>query len=270
MLKRPYLIALGLIMVLLLIIWTLPPKAMAGLKLAIGNLFVPLQGVQGTGHEVSNKAGDALTPKSDLLKDLDQLRKENQQLKVRELQAKEMERENARLRQAVGWTQQKKWELKLGRVILREPSNWWRTVRIDLGSREGIAADMPVLTVQGLVGKVSAVAFTHSQVVLLGDSHCKVSGLIQSDARDRVSGIVGPSGTLDSTLVALSLLPPNANVKPGQAVVTSGSGGIFPPGIPVGTIVDSHSADYGLSTEARVKLAANLNALEEVWVIVKQ
>ena len=153
MLKRPYLIALGLILVLLLIIWTLPPKAMAGLKLAIGNLFVPLQGVSSTGREVSNKAGDALTPKSELLKELDNLRKENQQLKLRELQTKEMERENARLRQSVGWMQQKKWDVKLGRVILREPLNWWRTVQIDLGSREGIAPDMPVLTVQGLVGK---------------------------------------------------------------------------------------------------------------------
>jgi rod shape-determining protein MreC len=270
MLKRPYLIALGVILLLLLIIWTLPPKAMAGLKLTIGNLFVPLEGVSSASRGASSAAGDALTPKSELLKELERVRNENQQLKVRELQAKEMERENARLRQSVGWTQQKKWELKLGRVTLRDPANWWRTVQIDLGSRDGITPDMPVLTAQGLVGKISAVSFTHSQVVLLGDSHCKVSGLVQSDARDRLSGIIGPSGTLDSTLVALSLLPPNANVKPGQTVVTSGSGGVFPPGIPVGTVVDSHSADYGLSTEARVKLAVNLNALEEVWVIVKQ
>jgi rod shape-determining protein MreC len=270
MLKRPYLIALGLITVLLLIIWTLPPKTMAGFKSAIGSLFVPLQGVSSTGHDAADRTTDALTPKSELLKELDRLRKENQQLKLQEVQARQFEQENARLRQAVGWQQQKKWELKLGRVILRDPANWWRTVQIDLGSREGIAPDMPVLTVQGLIGKVSVVSFTHSQVVLLGDSHCKVSGLIQGDARDRLTGIIGPSGTLDSTLVALSLLPPNANVKPGQAVVTSGVGGIFPPGISVGTIVDSHAADYGLSTEARVKLAANLNALEEVWVIVKQ
>src|SRR6476646_3094578 len=216
MLKRPYLIALGLIMVLLLIIWTLPPKTMAGLKSSIGSLFVPLQGVSSAGHDVADRAGDALTTKSELLKELERLRKENQQLKVQEVQSKQLEQENARLRQAVGWQQQKKWDLKLGRVILRDPANWWRTVQIDLGSREGIAPDMPVLTVQGLVGKVSSVGFTHSQVVLLGDSHCKVSGLVQSDARDRVSGIIGPSGTLDSTLVALSLLPPNANVKSGQ------------------------------------------------------
>ena len=77
MLKRPYLIALGLIVLLLLIVWTLPPKTMAGLKLAIGNVFMPLEGVSSTGHDLSNRAGDALTPKSGLLKELDQLRKEN-------------------------------------------------------------------------------------------------------------------------------------------------------------------------------------------------
>jgi rod shape-determining protein MreC len=205
-----------------------------------------------------------------LVKEIEQLRQENQQLKLEGVQRKEIEAENARLRQAVGWRQQRKWEMKLGRVIMHEPSNWWRSVQIDLGSRDGIVPEMPVLTVQGLVGKIWGVSLTRSQVVLLGDSHCKVSGLVQSDARDRVTGMVGPSSTFDSTLVALSLLPPNANVKSGQGVVTSGSGGIFPPGIPVGTIVDAHPADYGLSTEARVKLAANLNALEEVWVIVKQ
>jgi rod shape-determining protein MreC len=270
MLKRPHLVALGLIGLVLLIIWTLPPKAMTGLKSAIGSLFVPMRGVSSTVQDASNRAGDALTPKAQLLKELDHLRRENQQLKLQDTQNKEVERENARLRQAVGWKQQKKWEMKLARVILREPANWWRTVQIDLGSREGIAPDMPVLTLQGLVGKIASVSLTSSQVVLLGDSHCKVSGLIQSEARDRLTGMIGPSGTLDTSLVSLSLLPPNANVKSGQAVVTSGSGGIFPPGIPVGTIVDSHAADYGLSTEARVKLAANLNALEEVWVIVKQ
>src|SRR6266568_2184578 len=182
MLKRPYLIALGLIVLLLLIIWTLPPKAMAGLKLAIGNLFIPLEGVSSTTHAVSNRTGDALTPKSELLKELDQLRKENQQLKLGDIQNKEIERENARLRQSIGWKQQKKWEMKFGRIILHEPANWWRAVQIDLGSRDGIAPEMPVLTTQGLVGKISAVSITHSQVVLLGDSHCKVSGLVQNES----------------------------------------------------------------------------------------
>jgi rod shape-determining protein MreC len=72
---------------------------------------------------------------------------------------------------------------------------------------------------------------------------------------------------LDSSLVNLGFLSRNAALAPGQKVVTSGLGGIFPAGIPIGTIVDFRSVEFGLYTEARVKLAANLSALEEVWVL---
>ena len=72
---------------------------------------------------------------------------------------------------------------------------------------------------------------------------------------------------METELVELGYLSRNANLKPGQNVVTSGEGGIFPKGIPIGKIVDVQPVDYGSRTEARVKLAANLNALEEVWVM---
>lgn len=270
MLKRPQMIALGLVLLLLLIFWTLPAKTMAGLKLAIGSVFVPLIGVSSTGQQLAARAGDGLTPRSELLKQLEQLRRENQELKLDEIRNQEVERENARLRESIGWKQQKKWTMKLGRVVLREPSNWWRTIHIDLGSRDGLTNDMPVLTIQGLVGRIASVSLTRSQVILLGDANCKVAALVQNESRERVTGIVGSYGLLDTTLVALDYLPPNANVKSGQNVVTAGNGGVFPPGITIGAIVDAHPADYGLSTEARVKLAANLNALEEVWVLLKQ
>jgi cell shape-determining protein MreC len=64
------------------------------------------------------------------------------------------------------------------------------------------------------------------------------------------------------------LLSGASGVAPGQNVVTWGEGGVFPADIPIGTIVDKRTKDYGLSTEARVKLAANLSALEEVWVMM--
>jgi rod shape-determining protein MreC len=65
----------------------------------------------------------------------------------------------------------------------------------------------------------------------------------------------------------MGYLSGSANLKPGQLVRTSGNGGIFPPNIPIGTVVDSQPVEYGLATLAHVKLAANLNALEEVWVL---
>ena len=80
-------------------------------------------------------------------------------------------------------------------------------------------------------------------------------------------GIISAGGPLDNSLVDLTYLSGNASLKPGQNVVTSGLGGIFPKGIPIGQIVDSRPVEFGLYTEARVKLSANLGALEQVWVL---
>jgi len=139
---------------------------------------------------------------------------------------------------------------------LRDPSNWWRTVQIDRGSLDGIRVNLPVLTTDGLVGRISAVGPTQSQVVLLGDPNCKVAALVENETRDQ--GVVGVSGPFDGSLLELSYLSRNAIVKPGQSVVTSGEGGIFPKGIPLGKIVDSRPVEYGLYIQARIKLTANL------------
>jgi rod shape-determining protein MreC len=102
--------------------------------------------------------------------------------------------------------------------------------------------------------------------VLVGDPACKVSALVQNPARD--NGVVTTrAGTLDSSLVTLAYLPRAAVVSPGQRVVTSGLGKVFPAGISVGQIVSAHSVEFGLYIEAQVKLAANLGGLEQVWVL---
>ena len=145
------------------------------------------------------------------------------------------------------------------------PGQWWRTVQIDLGSRDGIRNNLPVLTAEGLVGRVSAVGYTRSQVVLIGDPNCRVSALVENPAHDM--GIVSAGGLLDTSLVDLTYLSGNASLKPGQNVITSGLGGVFPQGIIIGQVVDSRPVEFGLTTEARVKLSANLGALEQVWVL---
>jgi rod shape-determining protein MreC len=265
MLKRPQYIALGLVVLLTLVILNLPSQTSARFKLGIGSLFLPLFGLAGSAQQVASTMGDAVVPRRQLLSLIDDLRRENQQLRFQALQAQEISSENARLRQLVGWQHQAPWKLKLAKVVLREPANWWRTVQIDLGSRDGLRANLPVLTSDGLVGRISSVSLTRSQVVLLGDPNCKVSARVENDTHD--TGIIGASGPLDTEFVELGYLSRNANLKPAQIVVTSGEGGIFPPGIPIGKVVDTQPVDYGLRTDARVRLAANLNALEEVWVM---
>jgi len=265
MLKRPHYIALGLVVLLTLVILNLPSQTSARLKLGIGSLFLPLFGLASSSQHLAGAAGDTVVPRGELLRLNDNLRRENQQLRLQARQAEETARENARLRQLLDWQPRTSWKLKLARVVLREPANWWRTVQIDLGSRDGLRLNLPVLTTDGLVGRISSVSLTRSQVTLLGDPNCKVAARVENETRD--TGVIGPGGPLDTELVELGYLSRNASLKPAQDVLTSGEGGIFPKGIPIGKIVDVQPVDYGSRTAARVRLAANLNALEEVWVM---
>lgn len=268
MLKRSHYIALGLVTVIALVILNLPARTSARLKLALGSLFLPLFGLVGASQQTASKVADSLTPRAELERQNELLRRENHQLRVQALQFSEITRENDRLTKLIAWQQRRpEWKLKLARVVMRDPANWWRTVQIDLGSQHGLSNNLPVLTPDGLVGRIQSVSLTHSQVVLVGDPRCNVAARVENEVRD--AGIVGASGPFDTALVEMKYLPRTAIVKPGQSVVTSGDGDLFPKGIPVGRIVDSRAAEFGLYMEARVKLAANLSGLEEVWVMLK-
>lgn len=265
MLKRPHYIALGLVVLLTLILLNLPERASNRLKLGIGSFFLPLFGLANSAQQLAGRTGDSLLSRSDLLLQNEALRRENQELRLQALRAEETARENERLRTYVGWQRQQPRKFKLANVVLRDPANWWRTAKIDLGSRDGVRTNMPVLTLDGLVGRVASVGLTSSQVVLLGDPNCKVAARVENEHRD--GGVIIPAGTLETGFVELSYLPSSANLKPGQDVRTSGEGQIFPKGLLIGKVVDTRSADYGLHLSARVKLGANLGALEEVWVL---
>ena len=254
-----------MVVVLTLLVLNLPSRATTRLKLAIGSFFLPLFGLTSAAQQTAVKSGDVLVSRRELIRQLDLLRSENARLRLQATQAVEVVRENNQFRQLYGWQQRAPWRLKLANVVLRDPANWWRTVEIDLGSRDGLRENMPVMTTEGLVGRVGTVSYTRSQVVLIGDPNCKVSAIVENEARDM--GVLTVSGVFDGSLVNMEYLPPKANLKPGQSVITSGLGGVFPKGIPVGKIVDAEPAEFGLTTEADVKLSADLGALEEVWVL---
>lgn len=267
MLRRPHYIAVVVVVLLALILLNLPDQTAARLKLAIGSLFLPLFGLANASHQLTVKAGETIVPRSELLKQNEVLRRENQRHRLAAMQTEEIARENARLRQLLAWQQQAPWKLKLANVVLRDPANWWRTVQIDLGSRDGLRTNLPVLTAEGLVGRIASVSLTRAQVVLLGDPNCKVAALVENESREPTMGIVEAGGVFDGSLLTLAYLSKNASVNPGQNVMTSGLGGVFPKGIPIGKIVDSRQVEYGLYLEARVQLTANLSALEQVWVL---
>jgi len=262
--KKNYL-ALGAVTLLALLILSLPPRVTAHLKLTIGSLFLPLFGLANTTQQLPADLADSVLPRRELFQQIDRLRRENEQFKAQAIQTAAIARENDQLRSLFGWQQQAPWKLKLANVVMRDPANWWRTVQIDLGTRDGLRENLPVITAAGLVGRVSSVSLTRAQVVLIGDPNCRVSALVENAAHD--TGVLTASDPLDTSLVQLTYLASGANLKSGQNVVTSGLGGVFPKGIPLGQIYDARSVEYGLYTEARVKLNADLGSLEQVSVL---
>src|SRR5438034_2569528 len=163
MLKRPHYIILGLVVVLTLTILNLPSQMTARLKLGIGSLFLPLFGLTTSSQRLVERAGDAIVPKRELLKQNEALRRENERLRLQVNDAEKALHENEKLRRLFAWQQRSRLKLKLARVVLSEPANWWRSVQIDLGLRDGLSNNLPVLSLDGfLVGRVSQASLTRS------------------------------------------------------------------------------------------------------------
>jgi len=266
MLKKPHYIILVLVVLLVIVLLKLPSETMGKVKLAISGLFLPLFGLTGSVHELTSRAEETVVSKGQLERRNEEFRRENEELKIRLQQDAAIWNENSRLRGLVGWPGQAHWKVRLARVIARDPANWWRSIQIDLGARDGLKANYPVLTSEGLVGRIQRVAQTRSQVILLGDPELRVAAVIQTNGE---TGVINSSSSSpqENNMVDLDYLSGSSAVRPGQHVVTWGEGGVFPADIPIGKVVDLRVKDYGLATEARVKLWADLSALQEVWVM---
>ena len=264
--------AVGAVLLTVFLLLVMPESARARLKSAIGALFLPVIGISTTGQVALESlgqlgaSGSASSPTNQALGQAPDVPPSLADLQVENALLRE---EINQFRDANDWERRIPWESKLVRVVGRDPYNWWRRIKINLGSNKGIRFNQPVISAKGnLVGRVSEVGPLTSWVVLAGDPNCRFSALIK-ESRSQ-GGIVSPRQySSDPRVVELTYLPNDVELRPGQAVVTSGLGGGFPKEIPVGLVVDSWISKDGLYTEARVKLHANLNQLETVRVLTR-
>jgi len=267
MLRKKHFIAAATVLALTVALLSLPDETASRLKQGIKALFLPVFGLASSVPRLAQRAGDAVTPRGVLQDELARLGEENQRLQIETLELRALRDENARLRAQLSWRTNVPGQYRLARVIGRDPANWWRSLRIDAGTGEGIPTNAVVLTPAGLVGRVAQVGLGYSEVVLVGDSDCRVAAIAETT---REQGVIGPAaGSFDPTTVELRYLPANASLKAGHRILTSGVGGVFPGGIPVGVVAEVGGGDMELNSTARVKLFVNANRLEEVWVRVK-
>jgi rod shape-determining protein MreC len=146
-------------------------------------------------------------------------------------------------------------------VIAADQSALLRTIVISRGTRDGIAIGMPVITEQGLVGRVIRVSANASRVLLINDPTSAVSARLQSTRTEGV--VIGqPSGAL-----LMEFIPLDAQVRSGDLVITSGLGGNFPPDEVIGQVTNVRLSPTGLYQTAQVRSLVSLDTLEFVLVI---
>lgn len=190
------------------------------------------------------------------------LQRETATQKRRIDQLEEQALETQRLQALLAMRQASRAEFLTARVIGKDATNWFKTILLDRGSLEGVRRNQPVLAPDGLVGRVVEVTPTSAKVQLLTDPVNAVGGLIQ---RTRVTGIV--SGNLGAG-ARVRYLPLMADVVVGDQVVTSGMGGVFPKGIPIGRITAVDRRSGALFQEASLQSAVDLSRLEEVLILM--
>lgn len=150
------------------------------------------------------------------------------------------------------------------RVIGADATELSRTLILSEGSRSGLRRDLPVISTEGVVGKLIAVAPNASRVLLINDHN---SGLDAFDQRSRARGII--AGLLNGALT-MKYVDRTEDVKPGDAVVTSGMDGIFPRGLLVGQVTRVSQEGPGLFLNVDIQPAANFQKLEQVLILIQQ
>lgn len=254
----------ALLLTLLVYVSSIRDKEQASLpEKALLTLFSPLtRAVTATDRMVGGVWSDYIN--------LVGVRAENRQLReaVKELNSREIANREAlleaeRLRQLLGFKQRLQVPSLAATIIGADATPWFATLLIDRGQQDGLREGMPVVASDGVVGQVVKVADTSSRVLLMTDPASAVAGVVQ---RTRARGVVKGKGhgycSLEFSLSA-------EEIKVGDIVVTSGVGGLFPKGLPLGEVTMVRKGSYGIFQTVDIRPTVNLSRLEEVLVLLK-
>ncbi len=202
----------------------------------------------------------------------DELRKTRKKLQLYEAlteEISEIKNENKRFRSLLGRKEKIPYESIPATVISKDPDNWFRTLIIDRGSDNGIEINMPVLAFQNgnkaIVGKIAEARGSISRIIPIISTDIRMGIKFQES---RYPGLLRGYSS-NSNLSVVDYVSRNADVKFGSIVITSGQGGVFPPGLLVGKVLKSEIPESSAYQKIIVKPAIDYNLLEEVFVVLK-
>ena len=201
--------------------------------------------------------------------DMISFREENQVLRQRVVtyallnaELADMARENERLRKMLRFTKESPYELRVAEVVSRGASSVLSTLTLNIGAQHGVLANVPVMTMDGLLGKTLTVAPNATIIQLVSDRNFRVSVKVGAEGS---RGILKP---LYGLMAEVGGIPVTVPIRPGDAVTTSGFSDIYPKNLPVGVVAEVESVPGENFSRLKVRLYANPFEVEHVFVMV--
>ena len=252
------LVVVGLAVVFLI------PGPWRGLENVGSTVLAPLQmGISGTGEELGRLV-DTLQRVRSLADENADYKDEIDQLQSELVRMRELEVENRDLRNLLGMRERTgPGTLIPVEVIARDDTPYVQAITINRGANDGIKQDAVVITHQGVVGRVEKVNPTSSKVRLINDLNSSVSVRLQTESR--TTGVL--RGQSQGNLMVIAYIPQSDEVAPGDVVLTSGLGGVYPEGLVVGKVERVERKDADPFQAAVVEAAVAMDKLERLYVI---
>jgi rod shape-determining protein MreC len=231
---------------------------------AVRDLFAPVEVAADTVVSPLGRFVDGITQAGGLRAENRRLRRRLERVEGELARVRGLDRENTVLRTLLDLRFAEDVPGVVGRVVSFAPTNFEWSITIDRGSADGVKLEMPVVSGQGLVGRIVEVSRTRSKALLITDPRISVGIRLAGSGETGVTkGLPGKS------VLEVDLVDPDVTIGSDELVVTSGlQQSRYPPGIPIGTVVSVSTRPGSLQKDVRVRPLADLEQIEYVEVLL--
>ncbi len=265
--QRNLTVWLGLL-ALLLAVLNLPPAASQSVKNLVRETIAPLQESMTDLLRSLREGVTSVRGLGGLVEENKRLSQEVVRLLAQQRENKVLQRENEDLRRQLGFVARAAEDLVAGEVISRSRDGWWSTLRINKGASDGLKPEQAVISMDGLVGKTVSVSERTADVLLLSDPTCRVAAqILRTGSFGLVAGR-GPSWE-GQVVCRMEFINKNVPIVPGDEVITSGLGGVFPKGLLIGYVDRVYTDRTGLYQYADIISQADLGLLQYVFAVTR-
>lgn len=228
----------------------------------IGAAVYPVQIVVDAPFQLWEWTRERTRSQNSLQLELSRLRVERLLTNARLQRLTALEAENARLRELLEARSQLRDEIRVAEIMAVDANPYRHNIVIDIGERDGVYDGQAIVDAAGVVGQVIETGFTTSQAILISDPSHALPVVVNRNGLRTIA-----KGTGEFDRLELPFLPNNADIRPGDLLVTSGLGGAFPAGYPVAVVVTVNRMPQQRFADVTATPSAALDQVREIMLI---